>query len=199
MSVKWNLAAHDENNPKQTHDPQFCTSLFTRFGGYVLFFLVVKSEPPWCLPMELSLPLLRGPAFPFFIKKRKQEIESKTLRRLVSPRSCEFNHTPARKWKYSFHTDVPSPFVAHTVFFRFWLDSVDERAELGAVGCHWVFVDLGIDLTHRFGVTSTEKGFFIRSRTTYRGPQADSDLWVYSSVPAHGEWLVCLFVFLLSF
>lgn len=38
-----------------------------------------------------------GPAFPFFIKKRKQEIECKTLRRLVSHRSCEFNHTPARK------------------------------------------------------------------------------------------------------
>ena len=59
---------------------------------------VVRWEPPWCLPMELSIPLLlRGPAFPFFIKKRKQEIECKTLQRLVSHRSCEFNHTPARK------------------------------------------------------------------------------------------------------
>jgi hypothetical protein len=114
-------------------------------SGYVLFLLVAKWEPPWCLPMELRVQLLRGPTFPFFIKKRKQEIECKTLQRLVSHQCCKFNHTPDRKWKYSSHSDVRSPFMAHSVFFRFELDSVDERAELWAGDCHWVLVDWGID------------------------------------------------------
>ena len=122
LMSEWKVAAGDQNNPEQLCDPQvFCILLFTRWGGWVLRFVVAcgQTGTPMVSSYGTQPTVAAGAAFPFFIKKRKQEIECKTLWRLVSNRSCELNHTPARKWKYSSHSLVPSPFLAHMVFFRF--------------------------------------------------------------------------------
>lgn len=89
-----------------------------RVSGVTFCFCLWPSRNPHGVFLWNSAYRCCGGRFSF-IKKRKQEIECKTLRPLVSRWSCECNHTPARKWKYSSHRDVPSPFVADTVFFRF--------------------------------------------------------------------------------
>lgn len=71
MSERWKIATgDDQNNPEKPYDPQ--SSAYCYLPGFEVTFLfllagksVAKSEPPWCLPMELSIPVAAGAFFSF--------------------------------------------------------------------------------------------------------------------------------------
>lgn len=134
--------------PMRTGERQPCGPRVFRgllFAGFQVLFCIClwpTSEPPVVSSYgTLSTVAAGGPAFPFFIKKRKQEIECKTLQRLESHRSCEFNHTPARKRKYSSHRNVPRLSWPTRCFSD--LNQIVEMKglNLGQEGYRWAIVD----------------------------------------------------------
>lgn len=56
MGLGWKIAAwDDQNNTKQPFGPQSSAYYYLPGLGLCFVFAVATLEPPWCLPMELSV------------------------------------------------------------------------------------------------------------------------------------------------